>query len=257
MLARFERIMEQTLEGGLRRVFPAHLQPVQLAKAVARAMEQSQVVGLRGPEVPNVYLLHLAPGDMQRFMDYRATLARELGRYLVDYSRDRGLHPISDPRVELHEDARVRVGTIRVDARFVDIEPERKAALEQALEEGTRHLRLGTPSSPGRRASTSTAPAWLEDPSGRRFLLDPEDGVVRIGRALDNDVVLPDLSVSRYHAQMRWHGRGWVISDLESTNGTFVADERVGTSPQPLLSASVLRLGGQELRFHVEGTLGG
>jgi Protein of unknown function (DUF3662)/FHA domain len=256
MLARFERIMEQTLEGGLRRVFPAHLQPVQLAKAVARAMEQSQVVGLRGPEVPNVYVLRLAPGDMQRFTDYRATLARELGRYLADYARDRGLHPVAPPRVDLNEDARVRAGTVRVDARFVDIEPERKAVLDEALE-GTRHVRVGAISSAAPRAPTSSGQAWLEDLSGRRYPLDPGDGVVRLGRALDNDVVLPDLSVSRYHAQMRWQGGGWVISDLESTNGTFIADEKVGANPQPVLTTSVLRLGGQKLRFRIEGASDG
>jgi hypothetical protein len=256
MLARFERIMEQTLEGGLRRVFPAHLQPVQLAKAVARAMEQSQVVGLRGPEVPNVYELRLAPEDMQRFTDYRATLARELGRYLADYARDRGLRPVAAPRVELNEDARVRAGTVRVDARFVDIEPERRAVLEDAVE-GTRHVSVGAISATSPRAPTPAGQAWLEDLSGRRYPLDPGDGVVRLGRALDNDVVLPDLSVSRYHAQMRWQGRGWVISDLESTNGTFVAHERVGANPRPLLTTSVLRLGGRELRFHVEEALDG
>jgi hypothetical protein len=252
MLARFERIMEQTLEGGLRRVFPAHLQPVQLAKAAARAMEQSQVVGLRGPEVSNVYVLRLAPGDMQRFVDYRATLARELGRYLADYAHDRGFHPVATPRVELQEDPKVRAGTVRVDARFVDIEPEQKAVLEEALE-GTRQLRVGTVSSQGPRAPTPGEPAWLEDLSGRRYPLEPHDGIVRLGRALDNDVVLPDLSVSRYHAQMRWHGGGWVISDLESTNGTFVANKRVGADPRPLLTECVLRLGSYELRFHVKG----
>ena len=45
--------MEQAVEGSLRRVFPTTLQPVQLAKAAARAMEEAQVVGLRGAEVPN------------------------------------------------------------------------------------------------------------------------------------------------------------------------------------------------------------
>src|SRR5919199_1575907 len=143
MLARFERIMERAVEGSLRRVFPARLQPVQLAKAAARAMEEARVVGLRGsaPEVPNAYALRLAPEDLARFADYSATLTDELGRYLVDYARDRGLRPVGPPRVELAGDASVAPGTVRAEARFVDLEPRRQAALEEALE-GTRRLRL-------------------------------------------------------------------------------------------------------------------
>ena len=52
MLARFERLMEQAVEGSLRRVFPTAPQPVQLAKAAARAMEQAQVISLRGAKCP-------------------------------------------------------------------------------------------------------------------------------------------------------------------------------------------------------------
>ena len=67
MLARFERLMEQAVEGSLRRVFPTTVQPVQLAKAAARAMEEAQLIGLHGAEVPNSYRLRLAPSDLERF----------------------------------------------------------------------------------------------------------------------------------------------------------------------------------------------
>src|ERR687886_192683 len=109
MLARFERIMEQAVEGSLRRVFPTRLQPVQLAKAAARAMEEAQVVGVRGPEVPNAYRLRMAPDDLARFAEYSGTLADELGRYLVDYARERALRPVGSPRVDLIEDTSVAV----------------------------------------------------------------------------------------------------------------------------------------------------
>src|SRR3977135_3898618 len=105
MLARFERLMEQAVEGSLRRLFPTTLQPVQLAKAAARAMEDAQVVGLRGAEVPNRYRLRLAPADLERFGEYTATLTRELSTYLVDYAHERGLRPIAAPPVELMADA--------------------------------------------------------------------------------------------------------------------------------------------------------
>ncbi|MDQ6673110.1 MAG: DUF3662 domain-containing protein, partial [Chloroflexota bacterium] len=126
MLARFEQLMQQAVEGGLRRVFPTTLQPVQLAKAAARAMEQSQVIGVRGPQVPNSYRIQLAPTDLARFADYSGTLSRELSRYLVEYARERGLRPIAEPRVQLLEDASVRTGFVRAEARFVDLAPAAK-----------------------------------------------------------------------------------------------------------------------------------
>jgi ABC-type multidrug transport system ATPase subunit len=54
--------------------------------------------------------------------------------------------------------------------------------------------------------------------------------VLRIGRAADNDVVVDDLSVSRYHAELRNSARGYEIVDLASHNGTFVNGARVSSA---------------------------
>lgn len=43
-----------------------------------------------------------------------------------------------------------------------------------------------------------------------------------IGRNNDNDIVLSDTFVSFEHAKLSWNGRGWVLEDLGSTNGTRV-----------------------------------
>ena len=59
-----------------------------------------------------------------------------------------------------------------------------------------------------------------------RLSLDGEDRVfiltgdrVRMGRGSDNDIVLSDVSVSRYHAEVRRTPEGWSVFDLKSTNG--------------------------------------
>lgn len=57
---------------------------------------------------------------------------------------------------------------------------------------------------------------------GRRFSLGD---LTRLGRAPDNEIVLPGNLVSRYHAEIERSGAGHVITDLESKNGIFVNDE--------------------------------
>jgi pSer/pThr/pTyr-binding forkhead associated (FHA) protein len=50
-----------------------------------------------------------------------------------------------------------------------------------------------------------------------------------IGRGLQNDLVLedPDRTISRFHAEVRPEGGGWVLLDLNSQNGTWVESRRV------------------------------
>jgi hypothetical protein len=257
MLARFERFMEQAVEGGLRRVFPTTLQPVQLAKAAARAMEDSQVIGISGLEVPNSYRVRLAPADLQRFGGYRTSLSSELVRYLVEYARDRGMRPVGELHVELVEDAQQRVGGVRVDARFVDLAPARKTEVDAAVEH-TRKLRLADLAAAGQEViASATAPTrlCLADAAGLRFGLDSVAGIVRLGRASDNDVSIESQRVSRYHAQLRYVGSSWLAYDLESTNGTFLDERRIlPAQPGALHDGGVLRLGDHEIKVLADAT---
>src|ERR1700722_8673771 len=77
---------------------------------------------------------------------------------------------------------------------------------------------------------------------------------VRIGRAADNQVVVADLSVSRYHAELRKDQRGgYVIVDLNSHNGVYVNGQRVGSAPVTerdiiTIGPATFRLVGDELQ---------
>jgi hypothetical protein len=257
MLARFERFMEQAVEGGLRRVFPTTLQPVQLAKAAARAMEDSQVIGISGVEVPNSYRLRLAPADLQRFGEYSSTLSSELVRYLVEYARERGMRPVGEPRVELVEDTQQRAGGVGVDARFVDLAPARKTELDAAVEH-THRLRIAdlAAAEPDAIATGPTRQGLcLADASGLRFTLDATAGIARLGRASNNDVSIESQRVSRYHAQLRCVGSSWLVYDLDSTNGTFLDEHQViPDQPRALHPGGVLRLGDHEIKVLADAT---
>ena len=80
-------------------------------------------------------------------------------------------------------------------------------------------------------------------PPGARFDLR-EDAI--IGR-VDAGVLLDDDEVSRYHAIVRVGDGGADITDLGSTNGTFVDGRRL-TGRAPLVEGALIRVGRTELR---------
>lgn len=88
-----------------------------------------------------------------------------------------------------------------------------------------------------------TVQAFLVDPTGARLPLHP--GENSVGRSSDNAIVLAnDDQVSRHHALIRWDGRQLNISDLGSSNGTWVNGQRLTPHVvQPLSHPARVRFG--------------
>jgi pSer/pThr/pTyr-binding forkhead associated (FHA) protein len=61
--------------------------------------------------------------------------------------------------------------------------------------------------------------------AGDRFTL--QDGVTRLGRHPDSEIMLDDITVSRRHVQIERTNEGYVVTDAGSLNGTYVNQERV------------------------------
>jgi hypothetical protein len=81
---------------------------------------------------------------------------------------------------------------------------------------------------------------------GASFHLKPL-GATSLGRAAANDIVLEDLAVSGEHSRIRAEEDGYVLHDLQSTNGCFVNDRRV--TRVALREGDVIQLGETRLRF--------
>src|SRR5215472_6442597 len=73
-------------------------------------------------------------------------------------------------------------------------------------------------------------------------------GKTSIGYARDNDIVLDASTVSRYHAVIRRRIGGYALSDLESTNGTFVNGNRI-KNPITLKGGDEVRFGDARFAF--------
>jgi HD-GYP domain-containing protein (c-di-GMP phosphodiesterase class II) len=82
------------------------------------------------------------------------------------------------------------------------------------------------------------------------------DSILRAGRLGSLEIVLDDTSVSRRHAELRYQSpTGWMVRDLESTNGTFINAVRIGAGDKPVKSRDVIQFG--KVALLVEATENG
>jgi hypothetical protein len=80
---------------------------------------------------------------------------------------------------------------------------------------------------------------WLKDPSG---IYPLKQGLNSVGRMPDNDVIVPDGSVSRRHCAIVVHAsRGCELHDTASKNGTFVNGNRIA-GPTRLANGDEIRM---------------
>ena len=70
------------------------------------------------------------------------------------------------------------------------------------------------------------------------------DSMLRAGRLASLEIVLDDSSVSRKHAELRYTPpQGWVVRDLDSTNGTYVNGVRVAGSEKSVHARDIVQFG--------------
>ncbi len=204
--ARLQTLIEERLAG----LLPARLNKEELLQRLMAAMKSSLAAQNESPyQMPAVFRIHLHPDDHQQLAGethFTADLARGLQRA----AGQEGLPFEIPPALELIPDTALAPGEIRVTAQLDDALPEETHALEIEFEED---------------ASPPPANAFLIVNGSQIFNL--EHRVVNIGRRSDNDLVIGDPRVSRYHAQLRAQGDSYHIFDLESTGGTFINGERV------------------------------
>lgn len=118
-------------------------------------------------------------------------------------------------------------------------------------------LRLGHPSA-GLALSCSVAAATPATPTRQRSVAHPVPArTVRIGRAPDNDIVIEQTAVSRYHAELRSIGGGLQIADVGSTHGTFVNGQRVSAAALADgdfvgIGPATFRVAGRELQEYAD-----
>jgi DNA-binding response OmpR family regulator len=94
--------------------------------------------------------------------------------------------------------------------------------------------------------SSESAP-YLTDPFGQEHPL--ENTSTRMGRAMENEIVILDKRSSREHARIHRKGRKLILEDLKSTNGTYLNGERL-KAPVDLQDGDRITVGDMDFIFH-------
>ena len=214
VLQRFERRLEGMVTGAFTKAFKAEVQPVEIAAALQRELDNNaQIVTRERSLVPNDFVIELGPHDHERLAPYESTLTAELLELVREHA-DLQHYAFTGPvsvAFEKHDD--LGTGQFRV-----------RSTLRAGVDSGSTNRQTD--------ATERGAAAYLTINGTQHPVVPP--GLV-LGRGSECDVRIDDPGISRRHAEIRVHGTGpdaqILVVDLGSTNGTFVDGVRAAQAP--------------------------
>jgi hypothetical protein len=127
-LRRIENGLEGVFEGGIGRTFRSHVQPVELARKLAKEMDDHRTISVSQVYVPNVYTLYLAPTDREQFATYEASLRTELASYLGEHARREGYTVPGRIRVLIESAEELPLGSFGISVAMQEAPRARPAA---------------------------------------------------------------------------------------------------------------------------------
>jgi hypothetical protein len=235
------------------RAFSSEVQPVELARKLAKEMDAHKTASVSRIYVPNEYTVYLSRQDRSKLEGYERSLEQELSGYLLEHARRRGYDLLTRPQVEFATDERLRLGEFGIQTRLVK-PPAREGESPSQGEEGHTMVYSAVREREASRAKRRPAERLVETRAivslgDRRYVLDGPTAT--LGRGKGCECVLRDPNVSRRHAELRRADTGdWQIVDLDSTNGVKVNGRMVSTSR--LRPGDEVTLGTTTFTFDIE-----
>ncbi len=225
---RFENAVEKGVNNVFSKVFRSGLKPVDISSALQRVIDDQleQPDGIdpkdANPVAPNVFLVRVSPSDLQTLeAEGLEAITEQLERGATQYAADQNY---------------VLAGPVSVS--FVGVEGESPGMLEIVAE-----VRRGSVAPATGAAPTPSHP--IIDVDGEKWLLTEE--VTVLGRSSSADIQVDDSGVSRQHVEFRVTPQGVILTDLGSTNGTFVEGHRIEAAT--LLDGNQITIGRTRILF--------
>jgi hypothetical protein len=231
ILSDFEDRIASGIEGIFAGAFRSPVQPVEIARALARAADDGRVLGVGTVYAPTAYTVAVSPEDDDNLGNFKPVLAGELATYVADHAREQGYRLPVKPQVSIivHDD--LKLGRFRVSA----------ALAEPPADQTGPSVRLPDADPNDRGLATVTVGDIAHD-----VALNGDE--VLVGRLAECQVCLNDANVSRRHAAFIRLDEGWAITDLGSTNGTRVNGKPIERAR--LADGDVVEIGLTRLVYH-------
>jgi hypothetical protein len=230
VLRSIEQKIEALFEGVFGRAFRTNVQPVELARKLAKEMDDHRVVSVSRVYVPNEYAVYLSAGDREQFEGYENSLLSELEEYLGEHARREGYALLTPPRVALETDEDLALGEFGIATRMVQPRHgHRSDEPEEQVESGATMI-YKHPVVPDAIDSAQEELGLEREVAvlswdAQRLRVDKRRVV--LGRSRECEIQIEDANVSRRHAELRQEGTAFWIVDLDSTNGLEVNGKRV------------------------------
>ena len=236
-LAAVERFLERLFERQSARLFRTGIRPVVILRRLERAMEAARTRDGARTVVPHRLVVRLHPEDLAALRVATPSLAADLADGALAFARHHGYTLLDRPIVTIRPDPTVDLSDVAVDAVLDEVgvpadevEPDPAAAAAsgstdpggEAMPPGEHTAVFVVPEAEGPRASLREV---RPDQSSRTIAFDGRP--LTIGRAPDNRLVLRDGRASRHHARIDGRRGSLVLTDLGSTNGSFVNDRLI------------------------------
>ncbi|HEX6451639.1 MAG TPA: DUF3662 and FHA domain-containing protein [Trebonia sp.] len=217
VLQRFERRLEGMVEGAFARAFKSELQPVEVASAVQREMDDRAAIVAQGRTlVPNDFVVEVSEADFDRLEVYADNLGTELATLARDYAKEQGYSFVGPVRMRFEGVPELTTGMFRIRSGVIRGHTVEAGEVRQPVSDLPRSQGSNFYGRP--RLVVSGSGGSLEVGS----TYDLQTPVTLLGRGTDCDLRLVDPGVSRHHAELRVEEDQVVLVDLGSTNGTFV-----------------------------------
>ena len=273
VLRSIESKIEGLFEGLFGRAFRTHVQPVELARKLAKEMDEHRSVSVSRVYVPNEYTIYLSGADRQQFVSYEGSLVGELQEYLTEHARREAYALLTPPRVRFATDDDLAVGEFGIATRVAQPEdgvPSLPAPIPLPTPVQSVSIPAGAPVAPvvvppAPPSVTMIYKPGEPDPDALEQPRPPEparevvtltlagtahpitSGSVVIGRSRECDLRVVDGNASRRHAEVVQEGAGYVVVDLGSTNGTELNGRRI--TREQLSDGDRITIGATDLVF--------
>src|SRR4051794_24355937 len=250
VLRSLEEKIAGLVEGTFGRVFRSEVRPVELARKLAKEMDEHRTVSVSRTYVPNEYIIWLSAEDRARYDGVEHEVIEELGAYLLEHARRERLAMISRPVIEFRTDEQLTLGQFGIQARTVKL--GETAAVQADHGHTSVYSTADRVQEPLREERAARAGRAILVAEGKRHAVGANGAT--IGRSRECDIVLADSNISRQHARLRPGTDGrWTIEDLGSTNGVRVNGRDIPAGhPEPLDPGAHLALGTVDARFEVD-----